>query len=80
MKSAALRAPLPRARDIGCFSYTADYEALLPQLWSLFAATVAPERLGGLGRTNKMNRMFKALWQMQKLDIKRLKAAFDGRE
>jgi len=30
--------------------------------------------------TDKTHRMLKALWQMQKLDIKRLKAAFDGRE
>jgi uncharacterized glyoxalase superfamily protein PhnB len=31
-------------------------------------------------QTDKTHRMLKALWQMQKLDIKRLKAAFDGRE
>jgi predicted 3-demethylubiquinone-9 3-methyltransferase (glyoxalase superfamily) len=30
--------------------------------------------------TDKTHRMLKALWQMQKLDIKRLMAAFDGRE
>jgi predicted 3-demethylubiquinone-9 3-methyltransferase (glyoxalase superfamily) len=30
--------------------------------------------------TDKMHRTLKVLWQMQKLDIKRLKAAFDGRE
>jgi predicted 3-demethylubiquinone-9 3-methyltransferase (glyoxalase superfamily) len=30
--------------------------------------------------TDKTHRMLKALWQTQKLDIKRLKAAFDGRE
>jgi predicted 3-demethylubiquinone-9 3-methyltransferase (glyoxalase superfamily) len=30
--------------------------------------------------TDKTHRMLKALWQMQKLDIKRLKAAFEGRE
>jgi hypothetical protein len=30
--------------------------------------------------TDKTHRMLKALWQMQKLDVKRLKAAFDGRE
>jgi hypothetical protein len=30
--------------------------------------------------TDKTHRMLKALWQMQKLDIKRLKAAFDGKE
>jgi hypothetical protein len=30
--------------------------------------------------TDKTRRILKALWQMQKLDIKRLKAAFDGEE
>jgi chorismate-pyruvate lyase len=30
--------------------------------------------------TDKTRRILKALWQMQKLDIKRLKAAFDGKE
>ena len=30
--------------------------------------------------TDKTHRMLKALWQMEKLDIKRLKAAFEGRE
>ena len=29
---------------------------------------------------DQMHRMLKTLWQMQKLDIKRLKAAFDGKE
>jgi len=44
---------------------------------------IVPTFVGELLKTKEIDqthRMLKALWQMQKLDIKRLKAAFDGRE